>query len=217
MKNIERKLGYCFANPKLLSEALHHSSIKRCAIPFERLEFLGDRVLGLVVAEHVYNNYPGTEGAMAKMQAAFVCADACYKIATKIGIDRVLQTAGSHLKSNKTVLADVMEAVLGAIFVDSAYEDVKRCILALWSDEFDGYADTMQDPKTTLQELCQRISGDTPKYELLSVTGVAHEPIYTINVTALGKIASTTGHSRKEAEISAAREILKQLRDEKLR
>jgi len=213
MKNIERALGYSFSNENLLSEALHHSSIKRYAIPFERLEFLGDRVLGLVISEHIYKNYPGKEGAMAKMQAAFVCAETCYEIAKNIGVDKVIQTAGKHLKSNKTVLADAMEAILGAIFIDSRYEIVKDAIYNLWKDKFANYKDEIQDPKTTLQEVCQRLSGDMPRYEVLSVTGTAHDPIYTISVTALSFTEQALGHSRKEAEIEVARKILERLKD----
>ena len=211
MKNLEQELGYQFSNKNLLSEALHHSSIKRYAIPFERLEFLGDRVLGLVISEHIYINYPGKEGTMAKMQAALVCADTCYEIAKKIGVNKVIQTAGNHLKSNKTVLADAMEAILGAIFIDSSYSKVKEIIHTLWRDKINSYNDEIQDPKTTLQEICQRLSGDMPRYEVLSVTGSAHEPVYTLSVTALDQTAQALGHSRKEAEIAVARKILGQI------
>lgn len=215
MKNLEQKLGYNFSNRALLNEALRHSSIKRFAIPFERLEFLGDRVLGLVISEHIYRKYPGHEGSMAKMQAAFVCADTCYKIALEIGIDKVISTAGTHLKFNKTVLADAMEAVLGAVFIDSNYESVKKCILTLWNDEMREYDDTLQDPKTTLQELCQKLTGETPSYKLISTKGLAHDPVFTVGVTAMGETAITSGHSRKEAEIIVAREILKRIQDKK--
>ena len=212
MNNTERELGYHFSNKRLLSEALHHSSIKKYAIPFERLEFLGDRVLGLVISEHIYINYPGKEGAMAKMQAAFVCAETCYEIAKKIGVDKVIQTAGNHLKSNKTVLADAMEAILGAIFIDSDYDRVKAVIHSLWKYKFASYNDDAQDPKTTLQEICQRLSGDVPRYEVLDITGSAHEPVYTISVTALSLTAEASGHSRKEAEIAVAKKILEQIK-----
>ena len=212
MNNVEQKLGYHFSNKRLLSDALHHSSIKRYAIPFERLEFLGDRVLGLVISEHIYKSYPGKEGAMAKMQAAFVCAETCYEIAKKIGIDSVIQTAGKHLKSNKTVLADAMEAILGAIFIDSGYEKVKAVIHNLWCDKFDSYDDEAQDPKTTLQEMCLRLSGEIPLYEVMSVNGFAHDPVYTIRVTALSTSAEASGHSHKEAEIAVARKILEKIK-----
>lgn len=213
MKNLERELGYNFSNKNLLNEALHHSSIKRYAIPFERLEFLGDRVLGLVISEHIYRNSSGKEGTMAKMQAAFVCAETCHEIAKTIGIDKVIHTAGNHLKSNKTVLADAMEAILGAIFIDSSYSKVRDVIRNLWKDKIDSYNDEAQDPKTTLQEICQRLSGDMPRYEVLSIAGSAHEPVYTLSVTALNRTAKASGHSRKEAEIAVARKILEQIQE----
>ena len=211
IKNLEEKLRYKFKERKLLQGALRHSSIKRYAIPFERLEFLGDRVLGLVIAEYVYANCRGTEGAMARMQAAFVCAETCYDIAKSIAIDNAIQTAGKHLKENKTVLADAMEAVLGALFIDSNYETVKQTILRLWEGHFLEYDESLQDPKTRLQEVCQKMSGELPAYEVKNITGSDHAPVFTVSVSALGKTAEATGHSRKDAEIVAARLLIQDL------
>ena len=214
MKSIEDRIGYKFNNAKLLSKALNHSSIRKNAMSFERLEFLGDRVLGLVIAEYVYNTCSADEGEMAKMQAAFVCRKTCSDVAMSVGIDMTLQTAGSHLKNNQTVLADAMEAVIGAIFLDSGYDDVKDIILNLWQKHIHGYDETMQDPKTKLQEVSQKKSGFLPVYELLNVSGEAHNPTYRIAVSACGKTVESTGHSRKCAETEGARMLLQEIHNQ---
>lgn len=212
MKNIETNLNYKFKNNSFLNDALRHSSIKRFSIPFERLEFLGDRILGIVSAEYIFKKFKGNEGSMAKMHSAFVCAESCYKVALDIGIDKVIQTAGKHLKSNKTVLADAMEAVLGAVFIDSNYETTKTVILKLWHEIFNNYDEFDQEPKTQLQEISQAKTGKAPVYELVSINGPDHDPEFKISLTAIGQIVEAVGHSRKEAETSAAKIILKRLR-----
>ena len=214
MTDIESAINYKFRNKKLLNNAVHHSSVKNCSVPFERLEFLGDRVLGIVIAEYIYKNFEEAEGAMAKMHSAFVCADTCRDVALKIGVDKVIKTAGDQLKQNKTVLADAMEALLGAVFIDSDYETVKQLVLDLWEDVFAGYDESLQEPKTRLQEISQSKSGETPVYELISISGPDHAPKFLVSVTALGKKVESYGHSRKDAETLAAKFLLKQFESE---
>lgn len=211
MKNIGLKLDYEFKKKQLLYDALHHSSIKSCSISFERLEFLGDRVLGLVLAEYIFKNFKDAEGSMARMHSAFVCAEACRDVAVKIGINRVIKTAGEQLVNNKTVLADAMEAVLGAIFTDSNYDTVSSIILNLWTDIIAAYDESAQEPKTRLQEICQGRDGQTPVYELISVTGPDHAPVFVVSVTAFCSTVTATGHSKKEAETLAAKLMLKKI------
>ncbi|MDR0942257.1 MAG: ribonuclease III [Holosporales bacterium] len=211
MENIEASLGYKFKNKSLLHDALKHSSIKKFAIRFERLEFLGDRILGLVVAEYIFQNSKEAEGIMAKMLSVFVCADSCYKIALKIGIDKNIATAGEYLKNNKTVLADAMEAALGAVFIDGGYKEAKEVILRLWEEIFKNHNE-LEDPKTRLQEICQAQTGKLPSYELISVTGPDHCPEFTVSAAFNGKLTKATGHSRKEAETEAAKLLLKIIR-----
>ena len=213
MENIEIKLNYKFKNKSHLSDALHHSSLKKFSIPFERLEFLGDRILGVVTAEYIFKNFNEAEGSMAKMHSAFVCADACYKVALNIEIDKVIQTAGKHLMTNKTVLADAMEAILGAIFIDSDYETIKEVILKLWNGIFASYDKFDQEPKTQLQEICQAKTQKTPVYELLSINGPDHNPEFKVSLMAIGKIVEAVGHSKKEAETNAAKIMLKDIRE----
>ena len=211
MKNIEKNLCYTFKNIRLLQNALHHSSIKKSAKAFERLEFLGDRVLGVVIAEYLYKTVEGLEGVLAKEQSTLVCSHMCAKVAKDIGIDKQLSVADKHLQTNISVLGDAMEAVIGAIFLDTGYEKTKDIILRLWKKHIKEYDEIIQDPKTTLQEICQKKAGITPVYQVVSVTGRAHEPTYTISLEVLGKKATMTGRSKKEAEIKVAAEILKEL------
>ncbi len=212
MKNIENRLGYIFKKKSLLEKALRHSSIKRFAHDFERLEFLGDRVLGLIIAEYTYKQSDENEGVMSRFHAASVCAGTCMEIALKIGINEKIETAGMHLRTNKTVLADAMEAVLGGVFLDSDYETTKEVVLNLWKGVFDKYKDEDQEPKTRLQEVTQARFGVTPDYELLSVEGPDHAPIFTIKVEINNNTVLTKGKSRKEAETLAAKEMIELLK-----
>jgi ribonuclease-3 len=210
--NLEQRLVYRFKDKKLLSKALIHSSLKHGSIDFERLEFLGDRVLGLVISEYIYNNFKTSEGEMAKMQSAFVCAGSCCEVGLNLKLDGTLQTAGQHLKSNRTVLADAVEAVLGAIFIDGGYEVVKCSILNLWSDIISHYDASEMEPKTVLQEITQAATGEIPIYRVISTTGPSHDPEFVVEVSAINQMASAAGKSRKLAEANAARILLQKIR-----
>lgn len=213
---LEEKLQYKFKNKKTLKAALCHSSIKRCAVPFERLEFLGDRILGIVIAEYIYKTTQGAEGTMARMNAAFVCSSACYEIAMFLGLNFLIQTAGTNLKNNKTVLADSMEALLGAIFTDSNknYSKLEKIILKLWLPLFKRYNPADQEPKTQLQEISQSQTGSIPIYQLIKEEGEKHNPTFTMLVSACGMTSQASGNSKKEAETNAAIALLKKIRNE---
>ncbi|MDR0640728.1 MAG: ribonuclease III [Holosporales bacterium] len=206
--DLENKLAYEFLDKRLLDQALRHSSLKRGITAFERLEFLGDRVLGLVVSEYIFNNYNNNEGEMSRMQSVFVCAKSCYEISLHVGIDKFIKTAGQNLKTNKTVLADAMESVLGAIFMDGGYEAAKIVILRLWETIFNSYDAMILEPKTVLQELTQAQNGAIPEYTVIGSEGPSHAPVFSVSVTANGQTATASGESRKIAETNAARKIL---------
>ena len=210
---LEKLLKYQFHNKEILRHALRHSSIKQCAIPFERLEFLGDRILGVVIAGYIYRNTKGTEGSMARMHSACICAEACYEVAQKLKVSDLIKTSGRNLITNKTVLADAMEAILGAIFTDSNrdYKKVESIVLRLWKPLFKKYNEEDQEPKTKLQEIVQAKTNEVPIYETLSETGPKHCPIFTVQVSALGCTIQAIGNSKKEAETIAAREMLTRL------
>ncbi|MDR1475959.1 MAG: ribonuclease III [Holosporales bacterium] len=205
---LEQKLGYRFKNKGLLSKALTHSSLKYGATDFERLEFLGDRVLGLVISEYIYLHFPTREGEMARMQSAFVCAQSCYEIGLNINLPDEIQTAGQHLKSNKTVLADAVEALLGAIFIEGGYDEVKKVVNNLWSPLIVNYDEDSMEPKTVLQEITQAETGLIPCYTLIETTGPSHEPEFLVQVQASNQTACAKGKSRKIAETNAAKILL---------
>jgi ribonuclease-3 len=210
---LEQKIGYQFKDKNLLAKALVHSSLKHGSVEFERLEFLGDRVLGLVISDYIYHNSQSNEGEMAKMQSAFVCANSCYEIGLSINLEGEIQTAGQHLKSNKTVLADAIEALLGAIFIDGGYDDVKNSITNLWKDIFSNYDSEAMEPKTVLQELTQAETGEVPTYTVISTSGPSHDPEFLVEVSAVNQTACASGKSRKIAETNAARILLQKIKN----
>ncbi|MBQ8651418.1 MAG: ribonuclease III [Alphaproteobacteria bacterium] len=210
MKTIENNLNYTFKDKMLISAALHHSSIKKSK-DFERLEFLGDRVLGLIIAEYIYDKFKEPEGKLSRRHAAAVCADSCCEVATRIGIHQKIQTAHKELKNNKTVLADAMEAIIGAILLDSDYNTAKSIVLNMWQNILLSYQENLQEPKTRLQEIVQKKSGELPEYKVISMNGPQHSLTFTVQLTALGSEIVTTGRSKKEAETVAALEMLKKL------
>jgi ribonuclease-3 len=205
---IEQKIGYVFKNKQLLTAALHHSSLKRNSLKFERLEFLGDRVLGLVIAEILYKKLKNTnEGDMARKLASLVSSGSCQKIALVVGIDKCIKTANDKiLRINQTVLADAIEAIIGAIFLDGGFVKARNVVIRLWSNMVENTDTT--DPKTQLQEITQNRNGSIPKYVVISKIGLEHEPHFTVEVQALGFNATGTGSSKKIAEVEAARKIL---------
>ncbi|MDR1365046.1 MAG: ribonuclease III [Holosporales bacterium] len=206
--DLEKKLGYSFKDKSILESALHHSSVKKYALQFERLEFLGDRILGAVVAEYIFEKFSVKEGVMSKMMSAFVCADSCKRIALKLGLDKFLVAAGNQLHTNVTVLADTVEALIGAVFIDGGYDSAKIAILLCWSEIFKGYDEMDYDPKTKLQEVCQRKTGSPPLYSVISVTGDDHAPVFTVSASIGSETAVATGSSKKKAETLAAKLLL---------
>jgi ribonuclease-3 len=211
---LEEKLGYSFRNKSLLKSAIHHSSIKRYALQFERLEFLGDRILGAVIAEFIFDKFNVEEGVMSKMSAAFVCADSCRLVALKLELDKHLVTAGNHLRTNETVLADAMESVIGAVFIDGGYDSAKAVVIRCWDEIFNCYDDVNYDPKTKLQEVCQRETGAAPQYDVISVVGQDHNPTFTVSVSIGNERVTANGSSRKKAEVLAAKLLLQKLNEQ---
>ena len=221
MKTLEEKLGYTFSNPALLENALTHSS---CANESrgrlqsnERLEFLGDSILGMVVAEHLYRNHPDLpEGELTRTRAALVCEESLVEVAQALGL-------GDHLKLGKgeeagggrnrpSIRADAVEAVLAAVYLDggigSARKIIQKYILSKEVDSLRG----IRDYKTALQELVQRESGQVLKYCLTGQSGPDHDKRFFVEVQLNGApVGSGEGHSKKEAEQMAAKAAIRKL------
>lgn len=198
------KIDYKFKDKTLLHNALHHSSLKKKGKAFERLEFLGDRVLGLIIADYLFHlSETDNEGRLAQKFAALVNAKSCHQIALKLGINKVIQTANNKLLSeNETVLADAMEALIGAIFIDGGFKAAQKMIFESWADLLAHI--NVCDPKTTLQEKIQKEESEAPQYVLVSKTGSDHNPWFCVEVRTKQLRAKGEGSSKKEAEIAAA-------------
>lgn len=204
------KLNYEFKNKDLLNLAMTQSGIDS-KHNNERLEFIGDRVLGLSVAVMLYEMYPNEpEGNLARRHAFLVSTDTLAHVAKEIELEKQLRHG--HMTSGKTnhILANAMEAVLGAIFLDSGFESARKIITDIWRDLASAEIVAPKDAKTALQEFVQKNGhGDLPIYEYNEPTGASHNPEFTATVTALGKSAVGVGASKKLASLDAAEKLLK--------
>jgi ribonuclease-3 len=213
-------LGYNFHEPKLLEQALTHPSLQPGSAgrgPYERLEFLGDRVLGLVVAEMLYNRFPGeNEGALARRHAALVRRESLARIALQINLGPALSLSRSEEetggRNNLGTLADACEAVLGAMYADGGLAPVAALINRLWTPLMAEMAAPPKDAKTALQEWAQARALGLPVYSTLAVDGPPHNPDFLIGVEIENTAkASGRGPSKRAAEQAAAANLLEQL------
>ncbi len=215
----ENKLGYHFKNRDLLIQALTHPSNHVCNkkdLPdYERLEFLGDAVLCLIVTIFLIDTYPSEqEGDLAKRRSALVCGRTLAEIARTIDLgEQIMMSYGEeHVggRQNDHNLEDAMEALLGAIFVDGGLEQAKKIIASFWLPKIKEMKIIPYNPKTKLQEISQAKKHGIPVYELMSVEGEAHNPLFEIQVSIHQDLrASGKGSSKKIAENIAAEELLK--------
>ena len=216
MTTLEEKLGYEFRDPALLENALTHSS---CANESrgrrqsnERLEFLGDSILGMVVADHLYRNHPDLpEGELTRSRAALVCEDSLVEVAEALHLGKGEEAGGG--RKRPSIQADAVEAVLAAVYLDggigSARKIVQQYILCR---EVEGLT-SPRDYKTALQELVQRESGQVLKYRLTGEEGPDHDKRFFVEVDLNGEVAGRgKGHSKKEAEQMAAKAAIAKLK-----
>ena len=205
-------LDYSFADEALLHRALRHASLD-VEDDNEHLEFLGDRVLGLVISEELLARYPQEkEGDLARRQAELVSRRICAEIAVEANLDAVIrcdpgQRGGSDAPA-RNILADGCEAVLGAVYLDGGLQAAAKVILALWRARLDAQTAAPVDAKTELQELAMKQKHAVPAYEIVSQTGPAHAPTFHVSVTVLGVTAEGEGASRRLAEQAAAAKCL---------
>ena len=204
------KLDYDFKNSELLNLALTQSGIDS-KHNNERLEFIGDRVLGLSVAAMLYEMYPDEpEGNLARRHAFLVSTDTLAHVAQNIELEKQLRHG--HMTGGKTnhILANAMEAILGVIFLESGFEVARTIITDIWKDLASAEIVAPKDAKTALQEIVQKNGhGELPIYEYNEPTGASHNPEFTVTVTALGKTATGIGASKKLASLAAAENLLK--------
>ena len=205
--NLEKKIKINFKNKNLLIKSLTHKSFDR-ENNYEKLEFLGDRVLGLVMAKKLLEIYPDEkEGILDKKLASLVNKKTCLEIANKIDLQKYILTSNIKIKNKieDKVLADCCEALLGCIYLEKGFIAAEKAILSLWSNHIKNSIVTQIDAKTKLQEFSLKYFKELPTYKLISNTGPRHKPIFKVAVKLLNtKFYSAEGKSKKDAEQNAA-------------
>ncbi|MDR0581188.1 MAG: ribonuclease III [Holosporaceae bacterium] len=216
---LQNIIGYEFKNPNLITIAVAHPGLKKddsiAHRDFERLEFLGDRVLGLSLAEFLYEKFPHESvGNLAVRIAMLAGTDFMISLAKKAKIIDCFSTPQDFFISsnkNSASIADMFEAVLGAIFLDADFKTVKRIIVKLWENDVD--VPLEKDSKSLLQEISQSKTGLLPNYSNIKMTGEAHDPTFEVTVEVSGQQAIGRGNSKKNAERDAATKLIKKLRN----
>ncbi|MFQ3666540.1 MAG: ribonuclease III [Sphingomonadaceae bacterium] len=205
-------LGHTFADPSLLERALTHRSLG--PDNFERLEFLGDRVLGMVIAGHLFRAFPQEpEGGLTRRFHRLVSRETCAQVARSLGVpERVrlnVQARSDGGADSENILGDVMEALIGAVWADAGEEAATALVLRAWGDRLRGSADAVKHPKSQLQEWALARNLSPPSYELVKRTGPHHMPRFQVRLT-VGDLppVEASGSSKQEAETEAARLLL---------
>ena len=212
---VRDRLGHSARDLGLFERALTHSSVGTDS--YERLEFLGDRVLGVVIARALYDRHPGEpEGNLSKRYNALVARETCAEVGRELGIPELLrlgkQARGDGANQSDNVVGDAVEALIGALLIDGGMDIAERFILACWEPYFAGQGRAPQHPKSGLQELAAARGRKPPLYEVVARTGEHHSPRFTVRVS-VGKLGEATaeGSSKQEAETAAAAALLEQL------
>jgi len=216
---LAKSLAYEFKDSNILEQALTHRSAG--SLNNERLEFLGDAVLGCVIADELYARFPkAREGDLSRLRATLVRRDSLAQLAKALNIGDCLELGSGERKSGgfrrDSILADAFEGVLGAIYLDGGFTACRQCILALFTDALDGLPDAalLKDAKTRLQEYLQSRQRPLPEYAVIEVAGKAHAQSFTVQCTVDDPgISPTQGSakSRRRAEQNAAGKMLEQL------
>lgn len=215
-QQLQVRIGHQFKDQALLHAAMTHASTGT-GTNYERLEFLGDRVLGLVMADILYKSFPQeNEGDLAKRHAALVQGAFLSVIAREINLGDALilseSERGAGGADNDNMLADGFEALIGALYLDAGLEPCEKLIAELWGERVSMLSAPPQDPKTALQEWAQGRGLPLPVYEVARREGPDHAPVFTMRVTVQGfQSAEATGAARRSAEKEAARILLERL------
>ena len=218
LKAFAGRIGYTFKRPELLHRAVTHSSMSSpTRDDNQRLEFLGDRVLGLVMAEALFMaDTAATEGQLAPRFNALVRKETCADVAREIDLGAVLKLGRSEMLSGgrrkEALLADALEAVIAAVYLDGGFEAAKALVLRLWGKRVTAVDADARDAKTALQEWAQARKFPPPKYVVVERTGPDHAPVFTIEARLEnGASQSATANSKRQAEQAAAKLLLARL------
>jgi ribonuclease III len=212
---VKQQLGHKPKDPQLFERAFSHSSAGPDS--YERLEFLGDRVLGLVIARALYERYPNEpEGKLSRRYNALVARETCAEIGRELGVPSLIRLGrqarddGANLSDN--VVGDVVEALIGALLIDGGMTEAEDFVLRAWASYLEGQGRAPHHPKSALQELAAARGCKAPDYTVISRTGAHHAPRFTVRVSVpkLGE-ATAEGLSKQEAETAAAAALLNEL------
>ena len=219
MEKLQKNISYQFSDIELLNKALTHRSVSKQNN--ERLEFLGDSVLGSIISEELYSRHSNIdEGQLSRLRSHLVRGNTLANLAKKLDISENLRLGQGELKSGgfrrESILADTFEAILGAVFLDSDYLTVKKVVLNLFSDLLNEVKseESLKDFKTQLQEMLQKKGYDLPKYELLQTKGKDHNAVFYVSchVQALKIKVEKNAKSIKRAEQACAQSILEEIK-----
>ena len=215
--SLEKRLGYTFVHPALLEEALTHVSAGSREHCYQRLEFLGDRVLGLVVSTMLFEAFPGApEGELSKRLADLVRKETCADVAREVGLGEVLKLGRGEMltggRRKEALLGDAMEAVIAAVYQDAGFGAAQALVLRLWGRRIAAVEPDARDPKSLLQEWAQARGMPPPVYEEAGRSGADHALVFTIRVTLEnGAAAEATARPKRLAEQTAARMLLERM------
>jgi len=217
LRSLFNKLDYHFKNEHLAKEALAHASIikiKQSTIACERFEFLGDRLLGLIIASYLFENFPQeTEGQLAKRHAQLVSSKTIALVMNGIQLKNYIDQELEHNIIPERVISNMGESLIAAIFLDSNYDTVRAIVLALWIPIINAPKLDYQDPKSDLQVYAQQQYNKVPRYHVILQSGTSHQPQFKVSVTLDGgQSAVGTGTSKREAERMAALTLLTDLK-----
>lgn len=205
-----KKLGITIDNKELLETALTHTSYanEHNVISYERLEFLGDAVLELISSDYIYKTHKWTEGEMSRKRSLYVCENALYEYSKELNLKDYIKLGNGIKEANKTVIADVFEALIGAIYLDKGLKTVEHFFNTLIVPYIESNVDFLMDYKSTLQELVQT-EKKSVEYKLVGEGGPAHKKYFDVEVIIDGIVyGKGRGRSKKEAEQHAAKEAI---------
>ena len=213
ISDLEKAISFKFKDQSILRRSLTHKSFDNDNN--ETLEFLGDRVLGLVISEKLISDFPNdSEGLLDKRYSKLVNKETCYKISQSLNLGDFILLGSTEINSKgnekKSILADSCESLIGAIYLDSGYEESKKFICNFWNEEFESIDSNLIDPKSFLQEWMLKRYKELPEYKLLDQSGPDHAPLFSVELSFKEyKKATNEGKSIKDAEMKAAESFIK--------
>ena len=212
ISDLENTISFKFKDQSILKKSLTHKSFDNDNN--ETLEFLGDRVLGLVISEKLISDFPNdSEGLIDKRYSKLVNKETCYKISQSLNLGDFILLGSTEINSKgnekKNILADACESLIGAIYLDSGYEESKKFICKFWKEEFESLDSNLIDPKSFLQEWMLKRYKELPEYKLLGQSGPDHNPLFSVELSFKEyKKATKEGKSIKDAEMKAAESFI---------